>query len=550
LWIHLRFGIWDFEICWFCFELAVSGGGGNMAEFEIPSPRHNAAPVASLSPWPVEKENPQPSEISVETWVYSEKVIKCMIWRIQPTRVSEERRRNVVEYVQKLIKGYLGYEVFPFGSVPLKTYLPDGDIDLTSLGYPNYEDSLASNVLSILEGEEHNSVSEFEVRDIQCINAEVKLVKCLIQNIVVDISFNQIGGISTLCFLEQVDNKIGKDQLFKRTIILIKAWCYYESRILGAHHSLLSTYALETLILYIFQLFHPSLDGPLAVLYRFLDYFSKFDWDHLCVSLNGPVHLSSLPEKVVESSEFGKEQNLLLSTAFLNKCAEKYSGNPKTSDHNRFFVKKFLNIIDPLRENNNLGRSISKGNLYRIRSAFAYGARKLGKILLLSSQEKMSCELKRYFKNTLERHGNGDRPDVQDILYPGFSDGIKDLNGNDFVSCRTLGSSVQSPHSNGEILGDDDDRDKKTSSCEYANDIDFSSSNFSKVEVELSASMSRFCLDTNVPHRTVEGHSSSICSLAQEQTELFIEDQNPDDYDLADLRGNHEVHLNNLRYAQ
>lgn len=82
-----------------------------MAEFEIPSPRDNAAPVPSSSPWPLETENPQPSKISVETWVYSEKVIKWMICRIQPTKVSEERRRNVVQYVQKLIKGYLGYEV-------------------------------------------------------------------------------------------------------------------------------------------------------------------------------------------------------------------------------------------------------------------------------------------------------------------------------------------------------------------------------------------------------------------------------------------------------
>lgn len=47
--------------------------------------------------------------------------------------------------------------------------------------------------------------------------------------------------------------------------MLIKAWCYYESRILGAHHGLISTYALETLVLYIFHLFHKSLDGPLVV---------------------------------------------------------------------------------------------------------------------------------------------------------------------------------------------------------------------------------------------------------------------------------------------
>jgi hypothetical protein len=63
----------------------------------------------------------------------------------------------------------------------------------------------------------------------------------------------------------QTDRLIGKDHLFKRSIILIKAWCYYESRILGAPHGLISTYALETLVLYIFHLFHASLNGPLAV---------------------------------------------------------------------------------------------------------------------------------------------------------------------------------------------------------------------------------------------------------------------------------------------
>ncbi|PRQ57035.1 hypothetical protein RchiOBHm_Chr1g0343851 [Rosa chinensis] len=68
----------------------------------------------------------------------------------------------------------------------------------------------------------------------------------------VDISFNQLGGLCTLCFLEQVDRLIGKHHLFKRSIILIKAWCYCESRILGAHHGLISTYGLVTLVLFIY----------------------------------------------------------------------------------------------------------------------------------------------------------------------------------------------------------------------------------------------------------------------------------------------------------
>ena len=43
----------------------------------------------------------------------------------------------------------------------------------------------------------------------------------------------------------------------------VKAWCYYESRLLGAHHGLISTYALETMVLYIFMVYHQSVTSPL-----------------------------------------------------------------------------------------------------------------------------------------------------------------------------------------------------------------------------------------------------------------------------------------------
>jgi len=45
----------------------------------------------------------------------------------------------------------------------------------------------------------------------------------------------------------------------------VKAWCYYESRLQGAHHGLISTYALETMVLYIFNLYHAQLHSPLRV---------------------------------------------------------------------------------------------------------------------------------------------------------------------------------------------------------------------------------------------------------------------------------------------
>ncbi|XP_010529160.1 PREDICTED: uncharacterized protein LOC104806129 [Tarenaya hassleriana] len=359
-----------------------------------------------------------------EFWERAEEATRLIIAQVQPTLVSEERRRAVIDYVQRLIRTTLGCEVHPFGSVPLKTYLPDGDIDLTAFGGLNLEEALANEVCSVLEREERNRASRFVVKDVQLIRAEVKLVKCLVQNIVVDISFNQLGGLCTLCFLEEIDRRIGKDHLFKRSIILIKTWCYYESRILGAHHGLISTYALETLVLYTFHLFHSSLDGPLAVLYKFLDHFSKFDWDNYCISLNGPVRLSSLPEVVAETPENGG-QDLLLTSEFLKECAEMYSVPSRGLETTpRAFPLKHLNIVDPLRENNNLGRSVSKGNFYRIRSAFTYGARKLGRIISLS-EEAISVELRKFFSNTLDRHGSGERPDVHDsvpfVRYNGYA---------------------------------------------------------------------------------------------------------------------------------
>lgn len=132
------------------------------------------------------------------------------------------------------------------------------------------------------------------------------------------------------------------------------------------------------------------LSALLQVLYRFLDYYSKFDWDTKGISLFGPVSLSSLPELVskwMHSSilhalcclfaiEIIGHWNALWSAdppdtqddgflpreEFLKECAEAFSVPPRNSETNsRVFSRRFLNIVDPLKPSNNLGRSVSKG---------------------------------------------------------------------------------------------------------------------------------------------------------------------------------------------
>ncbi|XP_059629088.1 uncharacterized protein LOC132271666 isoform X2 [Cornus florida] len=347
-------------------------------------------------------------EIDPDRWLIAEGRTAELIACIQPNQPSEERRNAVLNYVQQLITRSFSCEVFAFGSVPLKTYLPDGDIDLTAFSKnQNLKDTWANEVRDMLESEEKREDAEFRVKEVQYIQAEVKIIKCLVENIVVDISFNQLGGLCTLCFLQEVDSLINQNHLFKRSIILIKAWCYYESRILGAHHGLISTYALETLVLYIFHVFNNSFAGPLEVLYRFLEFFSKFDWDNFCISLWGPVPIRSLPDMTANSPRKDGGE-LLLSKLFLEACSTVYSGQ---ENHELPFISKHFNVIDPLRTNNNLGRSVSKGNFFRIRSAFAFGAQQLAR-LLDCPKENIIFEVNQFFMNTWDRHGKGHRPDA------------------------------------------------------------------------------------------------------------------------------------------
>ncbi|XP_042461862.1 uncharacterized protein LOC122045627 isoform X1 [Zingiber officinale] len=353
--------------------------------------------------------------LDADRWLKAEVHTTDLIARIQPNPSSEERRNAVASYVQRLITECLSCPVFTFGSVPLKTYLPDGDIDLTAFGdNENMKDTWAAAVCAVLEKEEKNENAEFQVKEIKYIQAEVKLIKCLVENIVVDISFNQVGGLCTLCFLEEMDKVIDRNHLFKRSIILIKAWCYYESRILGAHHGLISTYALETLVLYVFHVFNNSFLGPLEVLYRFLEFFSNFDWDNYCISLRGPVPIRFLPDISAEPPR-KDDGKLLFTKDFIDKSTAEYSVMPGGQEnHSQPFVSKHFNVIDPLRTNNNLGRSVSKGNFTRIRSAFAFGAKRLAR-LLDCPKDAIIMELNEFFTNALIRHGTGNRPDVHSL---------------------------------------------------------------------------------------------------------------------------------------
>jgi len=126
-----------------------------------------------------------------------DRLVACL----QPCRQSETRRYAIASYIVECIKrcfqGGARYgpprrvEAFAFGSVPLKTYLPDGDLDISIFtevaGTDKFKESWAYDLKSFLEAElmaSEGSVcsgqgragkgrSNIQIQEVQIIQAEV-----------------------------------------------------------------------------------------------------------------------------------------------------------------------------------------------------------------------------------------------------------------------------------------------------------------------------------------------------------------------------------------
>ena len=95
--------------------------------------------------------NPLPTaiDVSIMSWAKVDLRTREIISQIQPTIISKNQSMVVVQKVQCILRRCIGCGVFSFGYVPLKTYLYDGDIDLTAFNQHNVTALLAKDIYSV-----------------------------------------------------------------------------------------------------------------------------------------------------------------------------------------------------------------------------------------------------------------------------------------------------------------------------------------------------------------------------------------------------------------
>ncbi|KAF8820513.1 hypothetical protein IE077_003094 [Cardiosporidium cionae] len=375
----------------------------------------------------------------LESWA------NTLIARIGPNAQSESLRLSACEYLRRLILETLnsnfscspnGFVVFRYGSVPLKTYLPDGDLDVGFVVFDHNGFIMADTTCDDYLNRLYQRLVMpdllrhpiFPLRNATLIDADTRILKCFVGNIAVDISANKLGGCCAYVLLDLLDVLIGKNHLFKRSILFIKCWCAYESHTLGSRNGLMATYALEILIMNLFYLYFKILWSPLQVLMKFLEYYSNFEWKMYAVTACGPIHIEKLKELGLESQSsqdtsqsflydphleryaaslnFNEEGGAIL--GLVESCRRRFTlpyGGVDLKNKNKWkknsagaeFVIKSMNIVDPLNNGNNVGRSISESCYYRISASFQKG------FYMLSSIRggKLSFDFcNTFFKNT------------------------------------------------------------------------------------------------------------------------------------------------------
>ena len=208
---------------------------------------------------------------------------------IGPNEERENNRNTKFNIAKKIIKNTITTEypdfipyVFTYGSFPLKTYLKEADIDITIILEDknthqiliDLSNDIINNILLLIKDSFENynrDVKQSLFTDINIIYGDIILIKCQIQSISLDVSVNNFFGLFKILFMDYVFNQINnkfnnikndnnlpnsnKLIIFKRTILLIKAWCFYEGNLMGSNIGLMASYALEVLIIFMFNLY-------------------------------------------------------------------------------------------------------------------------------------------------------------------------------------------------------------------------------------------------------------------------------------------------------
>ncbi len=120
--------------------------------------------------------------------------------------------------------------------------------------------------------------------------------------------------------------------------------------------------------------FHAEIAHPFDVFYKFLEFYSSVDFERDFISIYGIIRSDGKEAKpILNFTQFEEDEALLIKPSTMLGMKAELEGllglceTPMTD-----FRIKFVNIVDPIFESNNLGKSVYQLNATRIKFSLNY----------------------------------------------------------------------------------------------------------------------------------------------------------------------------------
>ena len=263
--------------------------------------------------------------VAVEKSTLFDQDIQTILQMVQPYDAQFQYRSSALGLLRKQIRSTLSVNTFDVSLHEVRCFLPDDPIKLSviiskshmatwhsslvdhftllaeraTLSGGNYSaiypDDDSTNIGFGGNVEEYRPLCGHIISNVAPVNNNNNLkVSFNIDTLEVEVCANNRNDICMLAFIEEFASMVGQDHLFKRSVLLIRAWWSYETAsYVGAlikHY--LSDMSQCIMICAIFNQYHTQIKSPFQALCYFLIEYSRYDGATQAITLQGLAPLA------------------------------------------------------------------------------------------------------------------------------------------------------------------------------------------------------------------------------------------------------------------
>jgi len=263
--------------------------------------------------------------VAVERSSLFDQAVQEIIMLIQPHEAQFQYRASAIGLLRKQIRSTLSANTFDISLHEVRCFLPDDSLKLSVIVSKSHVATWQTSLIdhftllaerATLHGGNYSSIYQDddsvnigfggnleEYKALCChIISNVSLVsgnansKAVfnIDSMEVEVSANNRNEICMLAFIEEFSTLVGNDNLFKRSVLLIRAWWNYESAsyVGGTIKHYLADIPQCIMICAIFNQYHAQIRSPFQALCYFLIEYAEYDGASQAITLQGLAPLT------------------------------------------------------------------------------------------------------------------------------------------------------------------------------------------------------------------------------------------------------------------